>query len=98
MQHYTLCILLIENSVGMHRVVPGCKVLQVDYDNIINLCSQYGPQEAQPAGSGSLLTVSGICELSEHSLLINTTNTVGSTFKEYSSMSEIQMDERKKSV
>lgn len=29
----TLWILLIENSMGVHGVVPGCKILQVNHDN-----------------------------------------------------------------
>ena len=70
----------------------------MDYDNVINLSPQYGPQEAQPGGSGGQVLVCVICVLSEHSLLINTANTVGSTLQEYRSMSEIETDERKKRV
>lgn len=96
MSHYTLCILLIENSMGMHSVVPGCKVLQVDHNNVINLGSQYGPQEAQPGRSGGQVPVRRICILPEHGLLINTANAVGSSFQEYRCMPEIEVDGRQK--
>lgn len=69
--------------MGVHRVVPGCKILKVDHNNVINLCSQYGPQEAQPGGSGGQAAVCSICILSEHGLLINTANAVRSTFQEH---------------
>ena len=82
MQHYTLWVLLIENSMRMHGVAPGCKVIQVDDNNFINLSSQYRPQEAQPGRSGGQDAVCGICILSEHGFLINTANTVGSSHQE----------------
>ncbi|KAF3840792.1 hypothetical protein F7725_006654 [Dissostichus mawsoni] len=41
-----------KNSMRMHGVAPGCKVIQVDDNNFINLSSQYRPQEAQPGRSG----------------------------------------------
>lgn len=92
MQHYTFCILLIENSMRMHRVVPGCKVLQMDHNDIINLSSQYGTEEAQPGRMGDLAAVRSICVLSEHGLLINAANTVGSSFQEDRCMPEIQWE------
>lgn len=95
MQHYTLWILLIENSVRMHRVAPGRKVLQVDHNDVVDLSSQDGPQEAQPGGSGGQEAVRGVCVLSEHGLLINTANTVGSSFQEYSRMPEIDVETEK---
>lgn len=96
MSHYTLCVLLIENSMGMHSVVPGRKVFQVDHNNVINLSSQYGPQEAQPGRSGGQAAVRRVCILSEHGLLINTANTVGSSFQEYRRMPETEVDGRQK--
>lgn len=67
--------------MGMHRVVPGCHVLQMDHDDVVDLRSQYGSQEAQPGGPGGLLAVCGIGVLSEHGLLINTANTLGSSLQ-----------------
>lgn len=92
MQHHTLCILLIENPMGMHGVVPAGEVLQVHDNYVINLCSKYGSQEAQPGRSGGLVLVCSICILSVHGLLVNSANTVGSTFQEPRCMPEIAVE------
>lgn len=76
----------------MHRVTPGCKVLQVDHNNFADLSSQCRPQEAQPGRSGDFPAVRGICILSEHGLLINTANTMGSSLQEHRRMPEIQVE------
>lgn len=80
--------------MGMHSVVPGCKVLQVDQNNVINLSSKYGPQEAQRDRAGGQAAIRSICILSEHGLLVNTANTVGSSFQEYRRMPEIEVERR----
>lgn len=92
---YTLHVLLIEDSMRMHWVVPGRKVLQVDHDNVIDLSSQYGPEEAQPGGSGGQAAVRVVRVLSEHGLLINTADTLGSSLQEHRCMPEIQVETEK---
>lgn len=80
--------------MGMHRVVPGRKVLQVDHYDVINLRSQHRPQEAQPGGTGGQAAVRSICILSKHGLLINAANAVGSSFQEYRCMPEKGVERR----
>lgn len=82
--------------MGVHGVVPARKVLQVDHDNVVNLRSQYGPQEAQPGGPGGLLAVRSICILSVHGLLVNTADSVGPSFQEYRCMPEIEVEGKHK--
>lgn len=96
LKHHTFCIFLIEHSMGMHGVAPGCKVLQMNHYNVINLSSKYGPQEAQPLRPGSKVSVRSIRILSEHSLLINTANEVRFFSQEYICMSEIEVGRRHK--
>lgn len=66
----------------MHRIRSGGKVHKVDHDDIINLCSQYWPQEAEPVGMQSLFAVGTICKLSVHRLLINSADIFGVSFQE----------------
>lgn len=65
----------------MYGVVPGRKVLQVDYNDITDLCSEDGPQEAQPGRARDLLAVHAVCILAEHSLLVDPANALGSFLK-----------------
>ena len=78
--------------MGMHRIAPGCKVLHVDRDNVIDLRAQYWPQEAQPLRPVSLCAVCSVRVLPEHGLLINTANLVGSFFQEHSRLPEIETE------
>lgn len=55
----------------MYGVVPGGKVLQVDQDDITNLSSKDGPQEAQPGRAWDLLAVRPVRVLTEHGLLVD---------------------------
>lgn len=82
--------------MGVHGVVPARHVLQVDHENVVNLRSQYGPEEAQPGRSGGLLAVRSICILSVHGLLVNAANSVGSSFQEYRCMPEIKVEGRRR--
>lgn len=84
--------------MGMHSVVSGCKVLQVDHNDVVDLGSQYGSQEAQRDRPGGQTAVRGICVLSVHGLLVNTANTVGSSFQEHRCMSEIEVERRTKTM
>lgn len=77
MKHFTFCILLIEDSMGMHGIVSACEILYFDHDNVINLGPQYRAQEAQPGRSVRSLSERIVCKLSEHGLLINTADEVG---------------------
>lgn len=82
--------------MGMHGVVPGCKVLQVNHNNIINLSSQYRTQKTQPAGSWSEAGEGGICILSVHGLLIDTAHTIRPFQKVYRCRPETQMNTKGK--
>lgn len=66
----------------MYGVVPGGKVLQVDQDDITNLRSKDGPQEAQPGRAWDLLAVRPVRVLTEHGLLVDPADALWSWFKE----------------
>ncbi|TNN31806.1 hypothetical protein EYF80_058037 [Liparis tanakae] len=85
----------VENPMRMHGVAPGCKVLQADHDNFVNLGSQYRPQEAEPGRSGGQAAVRGIRVLSEHGLLVNTADTLGSSFQKRGCKPETEVETEK---
>lgn len=66
----------------MHGVVPGGKVLQVDREDITNLRSKDGAQEAQPGRAWDLLAVRPVLVLTEHGLLVDPADALWSCFKE----------------
>lgn len=78
----------------MYGVVPGSKVLQVDQNDIINFCSNDGPKEAQPSGAWDLLTVRIVRILTEHGLLVDPADALGSFFKEGGCVPEIRVERR----
>lgn len=92
----TLCILLIENSVGVHGVVPGRKILQVNHDNFAYFRTQRGPQEAQPGRSGGLAGVRGICKLTEHCFLVDSADSLSPSLQEHRSLSVTQVERQKR--
>ena len=85
----TLCFLLIENPVRMYGVVPVGKVLQVDYNDITDLCPKDGPQEAQPGRARDLLAVRLVRKLAEHGLLVDPADAFGSFLKKVGCLTEI---------
>lgn len=78
-QNFTFRILLIEHPMGMHGVISGGKVLQMDHNNITDLSSQHRSQVAQLVRVGSPASVCCICILSEHRFLIHPANALGSS-------------------
>lgn len=81
----------------MYRVVPGGKVLQVNYNDITDLCSKDGPQEAQPGGAWDLLAVCTVRILAEHGLLVDPADTIGSLLKVFRCVPEIRVERSDKS-
>lgn len=75
----------------MYGVVPGGRVLQVNYNDITDLCSKDGPQEAQPGGAWDLLAVCTVRILAEHGLLVDPADTLGSLLKEFGCAPEIRV-------
>lgn len=78
----------------MYRIAPGGKVLQVDQNDITNLRPKDGPQEAQPGGAWDQLAVRPVCILTEHGLLVDPTDALGSFFQEDGCMPEIRVERR----
>lgn len=76
----------------MYGVVPGGKVLQVNYNDIIDLCSKDGPQEAQPGGAWDLLAICPVRILAEHGLLVDPADALGSLLKEFGCVPEIRVE------
>lgn len=78
----------------MYRVFPGGKVLQVDQNDITNLRPKDGPQEAQPDRAWHLLAVCPVSILTEHGLLVDPADALGSFFQENGCMPEIRVERR----
>lgn len=76
----------------MYGVVPGSTVLQVDDNDIADLCSKDGPQEAQPGGAWDLLAVRAVRILAEHGLLVDPADALGSFSKVGGRMSKIRVE------
>lgn len=94
LQLLTLCVFLIEDPVRMYGVAPGGKVLQVDRNDIPNLRPNDRPQEAQPGGAWDLLAVRPVRVLTEHGLLVEPADALGSFFKENGCVPEIRVEQR----